>query len=256
MIRLDTVNRSLRIVLAGAITTNQLPITVAYSDKTATSYSGGTQLSTSNSTTPVTICSAPAASTVRDIDYINIYNADTVAATVIVSYLDTATSYSQHDVTLQVDDTLTYTHAAGWVVTSKAGTTIQVTSVFGRTGAVTAQTGDYAAFYAALAGLSTQAFSTAALTTTGLFDISGASAGQIKFPATQNASADANTLDDYEEGTWTPAYALTTPGTSSFGTYATQTGTYTKIGNKVEAWCIVICGTFFCKKEHFYMREK
>jgi hypothetical protein len=29
--------------------------------------------------------------------------------------------------------------------------------------------------------------------------------GQLKFPATQNASADANTLDDYEEGTWTPA---------------------------------------------------
>src|SRR4030066_820181 len=28
--------------------------------------------------------------------------------------------------------------------------------------------------------------------------------GQIKFPATQNASADANTLDDYEEGTFTP----------------------------------------------------
>jgi hypothetical protein len=28
--------------------------------------------------------------------------------------------------------------------------------------------------------------------------------GQIPFPAAQNASADANTLDDYEEGTWTP----------------------------------------------------
>ena len=26
----------------------------------------------------------------------------------------------------------------------------------------------------------------------------------IAFPATQSASADANTLDDYEEGTWTP----------------------------------------------------
>lgn len=45
---------------------------------------------------------------------------------------------------------------------------------------------------------------TKALTLTGLLDISGASAGQIKFPATQNASSDAHTLDDYEEGTWTP----------------------------------------------------
>ncbi len=30
--------------------------------------------------------------------------------------------------------------------------------------------------------------------------------GQIKFPATQVSSSDANTLDDYEEGTWTPAW--------------------------------------------------
>ncbi len=30
-------------------------------------------------------------------------------------------------------------------------------------------------------------------------------AGQVVFPASQNASAGANTLDDYEEGTWTPA---------------------------------------------------
>ena len=31
--------------------------------------------------------------------------------------------------------------------------------------------------------------------------------GQIKFPASQNASADANTLDDYEEGTWVPKHS-------------------------------------------------
>jgi hypothetical protein len=56
--------------------------------------------------------------------------------------------------------------------------------------------------------------------------------GQIKFPATQNASADANTLDDYEEGTFTPTFtASTTPPTGV--TYAEQVGAYTKIGNLV-----------------------
>jgi hypothetical protein len=50
--------------------------------------------------------------------------------------------------------------------------------------------------------------------------------GQVKFPATQNASTNANTLDDYEEGTFTP-----TLGGSS--TYSTQFGNYTKIGNRV-----------------------
>ena len=48
----------------------------------------------------------------------------------------------------------------------------------------------------------------------------------ITFPATQSASSDANTLDDYEEGTWTP----TVGGTA---TYNEQTGTYVKIGKTV-----------------------
>lgn len=67
---------------------------------------------------------------------------------------------------------------------------------------------------------------TDAATIGGLLDISGASAGQIKFPATQNASANANTLDDYEEGTWTPSLGGT-------ATYNAQVGVYTKIGRLV-----------------------
>lgn len=62
-----------------------------------------------------------------------------------------------------------------------------------------------------------------------LLDLSGASAGQIKFPATQNPSADANTLDDYEEGTWTPTI---TAGSGTFTTVSAS-GTYTKIGDRV-----------------------
>ena len=50
--------------------------------------------------------------------------------------------------------------------------------------------------------------------------------GQITFPATQVPSADANTLDDYEEGTWTPSVG-------GNATYSGQEGRYTKIGNLV-----------------------
>jgi hypothetical protein len=53
----------------------------------------------------------------------------------------------------------------------------------------------------------------------------------ITFPASQSASGDANTLDDYEEGTWTPAF----DAASGSATYTTQTGTYTKIGRQVTA---------------------
>jgi hypothetical protein len=63
-----------------------------------------------------------------------------------------------------------------------------------------------------------------------LLDISASTAGQIKFPATQNASANANTLDDYEEGTWTP---IDTSGASL--SYTSNSGRYTKIGNRVLA---------------------
>ena len=59
-----------------------------------------------------------------------------------------------------------------------------------------------------------------------------ASGSGITFPATQSASSDANTLDDYEEGTWTPVY---TPNAGSFttATYQSQIGFYQKIGNTV-----------------------
>jgi len=52
----------------------------------------------------------------------------------------------------------------------------------------------------------------------------------IAFPATQVASSDANTLDDYEEGTWT---GTLTGGTTNPTTPVTATGRYTKIGRQV-----------------------
>jgi len=53
--------------------------------------------------------------------------------------------------------------------------------------------------------------------------------GGVVFGATGGAVS-SKTLDDYEEGTWTPAYTGTTGGAV---TYGTQTGSYTKVGNLV-----------------------
>jgi hypothetical protein len=53
----------------------------------------------------------------------------------------------------------------------------------------------------------------------------------IKFPVTQSASSDANTLDDYEEGTWTPTLLGST--TNPTVTYVYQFGRYIKIGRIV-----------------------
>lgn len=56
----------------------------------------------------------------------------------------------------------------------------------------------------------------------------------IAFPATQSPSANANTLDDYEEGTWTPTL-------TGFSGSPTVTANYVKIGQVV--YCSVTLGT-------------
>lgn len=60
----------------------------------------------------------------------------------------------------------------------------------------------------------------------------------INFPATQVASSNANTLDDYEEGTWTPVVTFATPGNVS-PTYAFRNGTYIKLGRAVFYVCSI-----------------
>lgn len=57
----------------------------------------------------------------------------------------------------------------------------------------------------------------------------------VTFPATQSASSNANTLDDYEEGSWTPTIA--TSGTQPTVSYSDRAGKYTKVGNVVTAVC-------------------
>jgi hypothetical protein len=51
----------------------------------------------------------------------------------------------------------------------------------------------------------------------------------ITFPATQSASSNANTLDDYEEGTWTPTYS----SSGATFSYSVQVGFYVKVGTLV-----------------------
>jgi len=59
----------------------------------------------------------------------------------------------------------------------------------------------------------------------------------LQFPATQVASSNANTLDDYEEGSWTPVIGGS--GGTSGQTYVAngQVGRYIKVGKMVHAHC-------------------
>jgi hypothetical protein len=69
-------------------------------------------------------------------------------------------------------------------------------------------------------------------TTIGVGNATPAASGAgITFPATQSASSDANTLDDYEEGSWTPVISGT--GSNPTVSYSSRGNSYTKIGRLV-----------------------
>jgi hypothetical protein len=81
---------------------------------------------------------------------------------------------------------------------------------------------------ATMATLTTPSFAT----TIGVGGATPAASGAgITFPATKSPSSDANTLDDYEEGTFTPSWSATGVTFSYDGNY--RHGRYTKIGNTV-----------------------
>jgi len=79
-----------------------------------------------------------------------------------------------------------------------------------------------------------------AFTTISASGLITATGGQIAFPATAVPSADANTLDDYEEGTWTVgiSFAGGTTGITYNASYGT--GAYTKVGNMVTIWGLCV----------------
>lgn len=109
---------------------------------------------------------------------------------------------------------------------------------------VTAPTISAPTFSGTAAGsLTNLALTTPTLTTATLAGTTTVSGGQLAFPATQSASSNANTLDDYEEGTWQPTLTFTTVGDLNV-VYSTRTGTYQKIGKKVTIWFTIVTSTF------------
>ena len=123
MISLDKTTRKLQVALAGAVTTNELHVTVSYYDVPAQTKSGTEEyrrvVSTNVTTgaTAVDVCDAPSTNnTVRNIVYLCVHNADTVAATPTVQIDDSSTKYRQMAKSLTAGQSLVYEHGAGWLV--------------------------------------------------------------------------------------------------------------------------------------------
>lgn len=181
-------------------------VDVDYNDRTTTAYGPSDSQQTAATAATNDICTAPAASTSREINGLTV-TYKTTGGTATLQKLNSsgAVTTKLWVGVLLVGENIIYTHGGGLVVLDANGNRKEVTSSI---------------------------FSS--ITSTGLLDISASGAGQVKFPATQNASSDANTLDDYEEGTWTPVDA-----SAGALTFTNNAGTYEKIGRQFRASCFL-----------------
>lgn len=121
MIILSETTDNLQIVLGGSITTNQLECYTSWRDRTSTTFVAGRTVVNTNNTTDVTIAAAPAASTQRVIDYISVYNDDTVNATVTIKIDANGTEYILFKVSLAPTEKIEYHEGQGFKVIASTG---------------------------------------------------------------------------------------------------------------------------------------
>lgn len=128
MIILTETTDTLQVVLAGAVTTNQLPCVASWRDITTTAYTPGRTVTNTNSTTDVSIVGSPALSTQRVVDYFSIYNNDTVISNVTIKFDANGTEYILYKGDLPVGSTLVYQDGMGFQVyeTQAYGYTLSV----------------------------------------------------------------------------------------------------------------------------------
>lgn len=124
MIILDATNKSLEILLGGAITTNQLPIVVSFvdilnSDQSISSTDENDLLT--NSGTAVTLISSPASGHSRVLKTLSVQQADTVDAQVIIRYNVGGVFRNILVATLTSGDNLGYEDQGGFYVLDDTG---------------------------------------------------------------------------------------------------------------------------------------
>jgi len=122
MMRLDSSTTSLKVVLAGAKTTNDAQCYASYYDVPArqkqdfSEYLGAINTQDTNGTTAVTAVAAPQANTIRQVDYFSVHNYDTADVTVIVYIDENATVTRLIRRTLLTNQSLIWSRGAEWQV--------------------------------------------------------------------------------------------------------------------------------------------
>jgi hypothetical protein len=121
MIILSQTSDKIQVILAGAVTTNQLQCVASWRDITGTpTYTPGRSVALTNDTTDVDFVASPAASTQRLIDYISIFNADTDTAVVTLKFDASGTDYILANQQIAPGETLYYFRETGFSVSGVA----------------------------------------------------------------------------------------------------------------------------------------
>jgi hypothetical protein len=121
MIVLTETTDSLQVVLGGSITANQLRCMSCWRDITTSAYTPGRTLTNTNNTTDVNVVPAPNSSTQRVVDFLSVYNEDTVTQTVTIKLDANGTEYILFKATLGTGERIEYAEGTGFKVFNNAG---------------------------------------------------------------------------------------------------------------------------------------
>ena len=105
MLVLDSTTKTVKINLAGAVSTANPEFVVGYVDSVNNTVSEGANDGVTNGVTDVTMVSAPASGTRRIVKYITVYNKDTAAITFNLKYDNNGTQRQVAKITLQTGET-------------------------------------------------------------------------------------------------------------------------------------------------------
>lgn len=93
----------------------------SWRDRTANTFIAGRTVVNTNGTNAVTLASAPGSSTQRVIDFLTIYNADSINATVTVRFNANSAIYMLFKATLAAGETLVFQEGRGFFVLANSG---------------------------------------------------------------------------------------------------------------------------------------
>lgn len=121
MIILANTTDKIQVKLNGSITTNQLKCFASYRDTTDTTILPLRNVVVTNNTTYVDLVPSPTSSTQRIVDYLSVYNSDTINQTLTIIFNDNGTIYELFVSTLSSGEKIEFQEGQGFKVLTNAG---------------------------------------------------------------------------------------------------------------------------------------